>query len=747
MHQSDDPPEQPSSSGDALPELAHRLTTGSDGSPVLQRIAELVLEAAGACSVYLERVDFAADEVEVIATSGDAASMIGVRVPYPGSLTQEVLDLNEPERISADALLRRPVASFLPEVCRSCFALVIPLISEGESVGAMILLRRADQPPFLAEDGTRMRVFGDLAAIALRRLMLQRELEDHMAELEESERRFRLLVTSVKDYAIFMLDPTGHIVSWNLGAESLKGYSREEIVGQHMSRFYTPPDVERNHPQQELEIAKREGSYQEEGWRVRKDGKRFWAHVTITAVHSAEGELLGFSKVTRDLTERRLAEQERDVLLSRERSARLDAEEANRAKSDFLATMSHELRTPMNAIIGYTDLIEGELAGPITEAQRNYLLRVRASSRHLLALIGDVLDVSRIEAGRIEIRPISTAADQGVSTAISLVQTQADAKGVHLTDACGRGGDLLVRADPDRLQQILVNLLGNAVKFTEPEGRITISCSRAEEPPPGADVGQGGPWIVIRVQDTGVGISPEHMEGIWRPFEQADAGRTRSSEGAGLGLTISRSLARLMHGDLVAHSEPGAGSTFLLVLPAADSMEQPVDLRPRERRGRERLTAGISLVGSAVLSEIERIVLAYVARLRIDPELPRARSMSEAALEDHAATLLVDIAEAIGAIEEAAGAPSPLVRDSQAIQDTVSQRHGERRAAYGWSPGELRRDYQILREELERAVRRRAERDAPDHQPDTSAAVEHGLALFGQFIDRAERVSLAELEG
>ncbi|CAN5670810.1 hypothetical protein BH23GEM6_BH23GEM6_26210 [soil metagenome] len=748
MHESTDPPQQPSASGDAaLNEVTHSLSTGSDGTTALQRIAELALKAADARSAHLERVDFAADEVEVIATAGDATLMTGARVPYPGSLAQEVLEQDEAEVVTADDLSRRPIAAFLPEVCRGCPALVIPLISEGEGVGALILLRQADQSPFLREDGERLRVLGDMAAISLRRLLLQRELETRMAELKESERRFRLLVNSVKDYAIFMLDPDGYVVSWNLGAERLKGYQRSEILGEHMSRFYTPEDVERRHPQRELEIAKQQGRYQEEGWRVRKDGNLFWSHVTITAIRGPDDALLGFAKVTRDLTERHKAEQDREILLARERSARLEAEAANRAKSDFLATMSHELRTPMNAIIGYTDLLEGELAGPITEGQRDYLLRVRASSRHLLGLIGDVLDVARIEAGRIEIHPTVTAADQSVSTALSLVQTQADAKGVHLSDACGREGDVVLRTDPERLQQILVNLLSNAVKFTDRGGRITITCGRLDEPPHGAVVQTGGPWIVIRIEDTGVGISPEQMESIWRPFEQADAGHTRSSEGAGLGLTISRSLARLMGGDLMAYSESGAGSTFLLVLPAADAEEAPATSELRERRGHERRTPGISLVGSAVLTEIERILVGYVARLRTDPDLPWARSMSEAELEDHAATLLVDIAEAIGAIEEAAGAPSPLVRDSQAIQQIVSQRHGERRAEHGWSPGEVRRDYQILREELERAVRRKAERDARDAEEGAAAAVEHGLALFGQFIDRAERISLAELEG
>jgi PAS domain S-box-containing protein len=456
-------------------------------------------------------------------------------------------------------------------------------------------------------------------------------------------------------------------------------------------------------------------------------------------------------KRTRDLLRRELMSHGDDLealvaeLVQRRReaeAARAQAEAASHAKTEFLATMSHELRTPLNAIIGYVDLIDAELAGPVTPTQRSYLDRVRASSRHLVSLIGDVLDMGKIEAGRVQLHPRAVRADEAVDAALALVRPQAEANRLHLTSACVPGGDVVLHADPERLRQILVNVTGNAVKFTEPGGRITVTCGRVDELAYGAAPEGSGPWAVIRVQDTGIGIPADRMESIWRPFEQVDSGRTRAREGAGLGLAISRSLARLMGGDLVAHSEPGAGSTFVLLLPAAETDSARVP----ERRGRERHAEGISVVGDAVLAEVERIVHGYLARLRTDPEVPSAWRMSEAGLEDHAATLLVDIAGALNAVEEAAGAPSQVVRDAQEIQRMIAERHGQSRARSGWSPAELSRDYRILREELERAVRRRAERGTAGTGEVDSTAVEQGLALFTLFIERAEQTSLAILE-
>jgi PAS domain S-box-containing protein len=434
--------------------------------------------------------------------------------------------------------------------------------------------------------------------------------------LRLSEERFRLMVESVQDYAIFMLDPGGHVASWNRGAERIKGYTEEEILGKHFSIFYPPEDQATRFPDHELEVAAREGRFEDEGWRVKKDGSQFWANVVITALYDpVDGHLVGFGKVTRDLTERVKAEGER-AALEREREARRqaedlsqeiqlqtahveeqaialealnielqevneklrsrtgeaerarsDAESASRAKSEFLANMSHELRTPINAIIGYADLMELGIAGPLTEGQRDQLARIRVSSEHLLMLIEDILDLSKIEAGRVEIARETGRLTEAVDAALSLIGPQAAARRHEVDCECQPEEGLLYLGDEGRVRQILVNLLSNAVKFTEPGGRIGVSCESGTTPAPGARLEGSGPFVCVTISDTGPGIPPEHQEAVFDPFVQVETGRTRTRGGTGLGLAISRQLARLMGGDLTLESQPGEGSRFTLWLP------------------------------------------------------------------------------------------------------------------------------------------------------------------------------------
>jgi PAS domain S-box-containing protein len=426
-----------------------------------------------------------------------------------------------------------------------------------------------------------------------------------------------LLVESVQDYAIFLLDPEGRVASWNRGAERIKGYSEEEILGKHFSIFYPPEDQASHFPDHELEVAARVGRFEDEGWRVRKDGTRFWANVVITALRDeVDGHLVGFGKVTRDLTERVKAEGER-AALEREREARRmaedlaqevqaqsaqveeqtaalqelnvelqkvnaqltmrteeserarsEAENANRTKSEFLANMSHELRTPINAIVGYADLLELGIAGPLTDGQRGQLARIRVSSEHLLMLIDDILDLSKIEAGRVEIAREAGRLRETVDAALSLIGPQASARGHQVAYDRRSTEDPLYLGDEGRVRQILVNLLSNAVKFTDPGGTITVSCEADAVPASGAPLEGKGPFVRVQIADTGPGIPREHQESVFDPFVQIETGRTRTRGGTGLGLAISRQLARLMGGDLTLVSEPGKGACFTLWLPA-----------------------------------------------------------------------------------------------------------------------------------------------------------------------------------
>jgi PAS domain S-box-containing protein len=368
--------------------------------------------------------------------------------------------------------------------------------------------------------------------------------------LRTSEERFRLIVHSVRDYGIFMLNPDGRVASWNLGAERINGYTAEEIVGRHFEIFYPPEDLANGKPALELVIAAREGRFEEEGWRLRKDGSRFWASVVITALRRADGTLAGFGKVTRDLTERRILEEK-----SLENARRVAAAEAaNRAKSEFLAAMSHELRTPLNAIGGYAELIAMGLRGPVTPDQASDLDRIRRSQQHLLAIINDLLNYSRLEAGQVTFDMGPVRVSEAVDAVVALMLPQAEAKSLELV-AAECPAELTLRADRTKVDQILLNLVSNAVKFTPSGGRIAVRCTEWDR------------RLQIDVQDNGIGIPAEKLEAIFEPFVQVGRSLSNPGEGTGLGLAISRDLARAMGGDLTVRSALNAGSTFSLFLP------------------------------------------------------------------------------------------------------------------------------------------------------------------------------------
>ena len=376
------------------------------------------------------------------------------------------------------------------------------------------------------------------------------ERRQNEERLKLSEEKFRLLIEAVRDYGIFMLDLDGRIASWNEGAARMVGYSAEEIVGRHFSILYSPEEIAAGKPETELEEASRLGRFEDEGWRRRKDGSQFWANVILTTIHDAKGVPIGFAKITRDLTERKAA----DARALRDAKLIAQTEAASVAKSEFLAAMSHELRTPLNAIGGYVDLLGLGVRGPLTEEQREYLDRIRRSQKHLLAIISDLLNFSRIEAGQIsyDIKPVVLR--EVFEIVAPMILPQAVSKSVDFQWQ-KPADDLVVRADRSRLEQILLNLLTNAVKFTELGGKIRMTSSPTN--------GQ----VRVEVADTGIGIPAESLSTIFDPFVQVGRSLTSSVEGTGLGLAISRDLATAMDADLSVESVPGKGSTFILLLP------------------------------------------------------------------------------------------------------------------------------------------------------------------------------------
>ena len=379
--------------------------------------------------------------------------------------------------------------------------------------------------------------------------------------LKESEERFRLLIEGVRDYAIFALTPEGRIASWNAGAERIKGYKAEEVIGQSFSIFYTPEATARGKPEWMLRAAIEHGSVEDEDWRVRKDGRRFWANVVLTALRDEQGELRGFAKVTRDLTERRRV----DELV-----------QADRFKNEFLALLAHELRNPLAPIRSAVQVLSRQSPANPEMAQAQEI--AERQIRHMARLLDDLLDVARISQGKLEIRrealDVREIAGRAVAAELPFIEERGLEMSVDLP-----GGPLGVDADPVRLQQILVNLLNNAAKYTDAGGRIALS-ARSE-----------GREAVIRVRDNGIGIDPAMASRLFEPFVQVERREKRSVGGVGLGLAVVKRLVELHQGSVNVFSAGlGRGSEFVVRLP-----QVPIGSSVRESRP----SAAVRAPGSA----------------------------------------------------------------------------------------------------------------------------------------------------
>ena len=368
------------------------------------------------------------------------------------------------------------------------------------------------------------------------------EQREHQERLRQSEERFRLMVEGVRDYAIFMLDPEGYIVSWNLGAQMTKGYRAEEIIGRHFSVFYPQELLDRDWPRFELETALRDGRYEEENWRVRKDGTRFWANVVITALYDEQGEHRGFAKVTRDLTERR-----RISML----------EDQGRHLTQFLAILSHELRNPLAPIANAVSIMQLENLPPGN--MRNARDILDRQVQHLRRLVDDLLDLGRVVSGKVHLEREPLRLQQVVADGLEAVEPVLHAHrhqlAVDLDDE-----PLWVDGDRVRLVQVLTNLLNNAAKFTPPGGLIRVSLVRR------------GDKAELAVRDNGRGIPPEKLQYVFTLFAQSEQHGANTHGGLGIGLGLVRQIVALHNGDVSAFSTgvPGEGSEFVVHLPLID---------------------------------------------------------------------------------------------------------------------------------------------------------------------------------
>lgn len=376
--------------------------------------------------------------------------------------------------------------------------------------------------------------------------------------LREGEERFRMVVEGVRDYGIFALDIDGRVVSWNVGAERIKGWTSEEIVGRHFSCFY-PDDTRAETPGRMLAAARANERAEDEGWRVRKDGSRFWANVVITALRDDRGLLKGYSKVTRDITERRRVEQ--DLLLARE-----EAEAASLAKSEFLSRMSHELRTPLNAILGFAQLIELDEAD-LSEANKRSIGQILRAGRHLLGLIDEVLDIAGIEAGRMQLAMESCVAGDLIREAVDLSQPIGLARGIRILAPDASMSSPTVWCDRRRGVQILLNLLSNAIKYNRPEGVVVLSL----ELHPGR--------VRISVCDDGPGIGEKDVGRLFMPFVRIQSSSGGAAvEGTGLGLALSKRLVEMMGGQIGFRNRASGGAEFYFDLLSAPAIGADRDL-------------------------------------------------------------------------------------------------------------------------------------------------------------------------
>lgn len=402
------------------------------------------------------------------------------------------------------------------------------------------LLARGDRLNEVPEEADEI---GRLSQRLIRASALLRARED---DLRASEERFRLVLERVRDYGIFTLDTSGIVTSWNLGAERIKGWQAQEILGQHFSAFY-PKETHDHLPDDMLERARRDGASEDEGWRVRKDGSRFWANVVITALRDEEGALQGFAKVTRDMTERRRSE---EAL----RLAREEAEAANRAKSEFLSRTSHELRTPLNAILGFGQLLEIDEGG-LPDHQREAVGQITKSGRHLLSLINDLLDISSIEAGGadLEIEALSVAdlLKDSHALAIPIVASANLAFELNAKEAA-----INVLADRRRAQQVILNLIGNAAKYNRDGSFVRLSARPLDD------------HVEVSVEDDGPGIADGDIPRLFTAFDRLGQQKRSKIEGTGLGLALSKSLVESM-GGTIGYVRTKHGSRFSFTLPYA----------------------------------------------------------------------------------------------------------------------------------------------------------------------------------
>jgi PAS domain S-box-containing protein len=368
----------------------------------------------------------------------------------------------------------------------------------------------------------------------------------------ENELRFTLLVDSVTEYAIFMLDTTGHVSTWNAGAQRIKGYEAREILGQHFSIFYDESEIRAGKCEFELEVAERDGRNVDEGWRIRKDGTRFWANVVITSVRTSSGELVGFAKVTRDMTSHKRAEEQRVRLAA--------AEESIRVRDEFLIVASHELRTPVTALQLQLQSLSLRL-GSMEPQTAQKVQRVARSVERLNDLVESLLDASQLTSGHVALQRETFEADTALSEFIDELREGATKVGCPLELSVEPR--ISVLWDRVRIGQVITNLIANALKYG-PAKPILVRLTR-----------DGDKAVRIEVDDQGPGVPEVDLCRIFERFERASS--LRHHGGLGLGLYVAREIVEAHGGSITARNKPEGGACFIVSLPRRQADEEPAE--------------------------------------------------------------------------------------------------------------------------------------------------------------------------
>jgi len=370
-----------------------------------------------------------------------------------------------------------------------------------------------------------------------------------------TELKYKLLVDNIQDYAIFLLDSNGYIRSWNKGAQKTKGYTANEIIGKHFSIFYVEHDIQTKKPERELELAKRYGRVEDEDWRVRKDGSQFWANVVITALYDDSKRLIGFAKITRNLTERKRFEDEIRRANETLKQQQRELEALNASKDEFVSLASHQLRTPATIIKQLLGVMLQGYVGQLEAEHYQIIQKAYASNERQLSIINSLLKVAQLDAGKVVLNKTPTDVPGFISSITDEQSDIFDERKQSIRVQIDESANQTVTFDQDNVRMAIENILDNASKYTPRGGTIEVIVDVAKK------------WLQIAIRDNGIGIASEDMNKLFRRFSRIPNNLTGNRTGSGLGLYWANKIIELHGGSIKVNSQVGKGSVFIIRLP------------------------------------------------------------------------------------------------------------------------------------------------------------------------------------